>query len=163
MQLSAPWRSFVGDAMAKEHDLLKVALDELRMQMLGAQVLFGFQFDALFQERFQTATPVAKAAAGVGFVFIIATLALLIAAPSIHRIAWHGESTLRMRWLAGRLAEASLVTLAITLACDVFIVTCLKFGNTVATWSALATFVGSAVLWYGIALPRRLRRTRHAG
>jgi hypothetical protein len=144
--------------MAKEHDLLKVSLDELRMQMLGAQVLFGFQFDALFQERFETASALVKAAASAGFVFIVATLALLIAALSIHRIAYRGESTLRMRRIAGRLAEMALMTLAITLACDVFIVTHLQFGNAVAVWSAVATLVCSALLWYGIGLPWRAPR-----
>ena len=31
---------------------LKVALNENRLLMLGAQVLFGFQFNAVFQELF---------------------------------------------------------------------------------------------------------------
>ena len=31
---------------------LKTALDESRLLILGAQVLFGFQFEAVFQERF---------------------------------------------------------------------------------------------------------------
>jgi len=30
---------------------LKTALDESRLLILGAQVLFGFQFEAVFQER----------------------------------------------------------------------------------------------------------------
>jgi Family of unknown function (DUF6328) len=145
--------------VAKEHDLLKVSLDELRMQMLGTQVLFGFQFDALFQERFEAASAPVRAASAAGFVFIVATLALLIAAPSIHRIAYRGESTLRMRGIAARLAETALMTLAITLACDVFIVTHLQFGNTMAIWSAVATLVIAALLWYGIGLPWRARRS----
>ena len=32
---------------------LKTALDESRLLILGAQVLFGFQFEAVFQEREQ--------------------------------------------------------------------------------------------------------------
>jgi hypothetical protein len=37
----------------KLQDALKTSLDELRMQMLGAQVLFGFQFQGLFQNNFR--------------------------------------------------------------------------------------------------------------
>ena len=37
--------------------LLKISLDELRMQMLGAQVAFGFQFQSLFQDRFDVSDP----------------------------------------------------------------------------------------------------------
>jgi hypothetical protein len=33
---------------------LKIALDESRLLILGAQVLFGFPFAAVFQELFQT-------------------------------------------------------------------------------------------------------------
>ena len=33
-------------------EALKTSLDELRMQMLGVQVLFGFQFQGVFQEGF---------------------------------------------------------------------------------------------------------------
>jgi hypothetical protein len=36
----------------KLESALKVSLDELRMQMLGSQVLFGFQFQGLFQDNF---------------------------------------------------------------------------------------------------------------
>jgi hypothetical protein len=32
---------------------LKTALDESRLLILGAQVLFGFQFEAVFQDRFR--------------------------------------------------------------------------------------------------------------
>jgi len=32
---------------------LKIALDESRLLILGAQVLFGFQFNGIFQELFE--------------------------------------------------------------------------------------------------------------
>jgi hypothetical protein len=64
-----------------------------------------------------------------------------------------------MRSIAGRLAQIALMTLAIALACDVFIVTHLQFGNAVAVWSAAATLLCSALLWYGIGLPWRARRS----
>ena len=38
--------------LAAPDSLLKISLDELRMQMLGTQVAFGFQLESLFQERF---------------------------------------------------------------------------------------------------------------
>src|SRR5262249_38577202 len=45
---------------------LHVALNELRMQMLGTQVLFGFQLHSEFPERFADATHEAKLIAGIG-------------------------------------------------------------------------------------------------
>ena len=42
----------------KFEKLVKVALDELRMEMLGVQVLFGFQMQGVFQDGFdQTPWP----------------------------------------------------------------------------------------------------------
>jgi hypothetical protein len=37
---------------------LKVSLDELRMQLLGAQVLLGFEFQGPFQDGFATVSRV---------------------------------------------------------------------------------------------------------
>ena len=39
---------------------LKTALDESRLLILGAQVLFGFQFEAVFQERFPDISDTAR-------------------------------------------------------------------------------------------------------
>ena len=39
--------------MQHRHASLHTALNELRMQMLGVQVMLGFQFEALFQEALQ--------------------------------------------------------------------------------------------------------------
>lgn len=33
---------------------LKVALDESRLLILGSQVLFGFQFNGIFQQQFES-------------------------------------------------------------------------------------------------------------
>lgn len=71
---------------------LKTSLDELRMQMMGTQILFGFQlqivimteaFDHLPQ-RFQTLH-----IAGLAFTAISTALLLTLAA--IHRIAFAGD------------------------------------------------------------------------
>jgi hypothetical protein len=39
---------------------LKIALDESRLLILGAQVLFGFLFQAVFQELFRDVPPASQ-------------------------------------------------------------------------------------------------------
>jgi hypothetical protein len=77
------------------NSLLKISLDELRMQMLGAQVAFGFQFQSLFQDRFDVSDPARRAVALAGLTLMVITLGLLIAAPAVHRIADFGAATQR--------------------------------------------------------------------
>jgi hypothetical protein len=50
----------------KLDDALKVSLDELRMQMLGAQVLLGFEFQGLFQDGFAKVSLICRSVDAVG-------------------------------------------------------------------------------------------------
>jgi Family of unknown function (DUF6328) len=136
--------------MGHDENLLKISLDELRMQMLGTQVLFGFQFDALFQKGFEPLSAAERTAVSTGFVCVVATLALLIAASSFYRLTEGRRTITQMRSLANRLAGAALATLALTLACDIFLVASKQFGTVVAGSAACATLLCCAVLWYGL-------------
>jgi hypothetical protein len=75
---------------------LKTSLDELRMQMLGSQVLFGFQFQGLFQDNFEALPISGRTADAVAMALMILVLGLIVAVPCQHRIVDKGESTLRI-------------------------------------------------------------------
>lgn len=136
----------------KLEKLVHTALDEVRMQMLGAQVLFGFQFNGVFQERFEQLPARGKEAAFVGLSLMVATLGLLIAGPCQHRIVERGNASLRLFKVAGRFAEVALATLILALACDIYVVGLPYFGDGDAIgFAAIAVVVGLA-LWYGAGL-----------
>jgi len=103
------------------HSLLKISLDELRMQMLGTQVAFGFQFQSLFQDRFDVSDPARRAMGLAGLICMLLTLALLIAAPAVHRIADFGEATERTQRLTASFAHVALITLALGITAAVFV------------------------------------------
>src|SRR6185503_12859563 len=106
--------------MADDLDsLLKISLDELRMQMLGAQVAFGFQFQSLFQDRFDVSARSMQTAALTGLSFSVLTLGLLIAGPAVHRIADGGQACERTVRLIGTFANLALLTFAIVVAAAV--------------------------------------------
>src|SRR5262245_4529176 len=106
--------------MNAEH--LKLALDELRMQMLGAQVLFGFQFHGLFQDAFQSPVKAQRLASSAGVATLLGTIALLIAVPSMHRLAERGETTDRIDRLASRYAQVALGLFSVALTSNVYLV-----------------------------------------
>jgi hypothetical protein len=140
---------------------LKIALDELRMQMLGAQVLFGFQFHALFQESMQEPTASQRVASAIGFAAILLTIGVLIAATAHHRLRDGGEATARMLALANRYAATALITLALALGCNVYLVTVTHWGHAAALTLLFCTFACCALLWYGLGVVLRSSRGEH--
>jgi len=58
---------------------VKTALDETRLLMLGAQVLFGFQLNAVFQEAFADLSQTTRLLACAGQLLMVIAIALLIA------------------------------------------------------------------------------------
>jgi len=136
--------------MAADLDsLLKISLDELRMQMLGTQVAFGFQFQSLFQDRFDVCDPTRRAAALTGLIFMTLTLGLLIAAPAVHRIADGGQASERTRRLTMSLAQVALITLAIGLAAAVFVAVVTAFGVHAGSIAAAITACVTLFAWHG--------------
>jgi len=141
------------------NSLLKISLDELRMQMLGAQVAFGFQFQSLFQDRFDVSDPARRAAALAGLLLMVLTLGLLIAAPAVHRIADVGEATQRTQRLTASLAHVALITLALGIAAAVFVSVVTAFGLHVGSIAAVTTAGVTLFAWHGWGkLLRRGRR-----
>jgi len=134
---------------------LHVALDELRMQMLGTQVLFGFQLHGVFQERFPDATPHAKIISGIGLWAIVLTLGLLLTAPCQHRIVEAGLPTVRILRVANRFASLALLPFALALACDFFVVVEPYAGTFMGIGLAVAVALIAFLLWYGIGIGLR--------
>lgn len=141
---------------AKLGDLLKTALDELRMQMLGAQVLFGFQLNGAFQEGFDELSPGARVIDVAALALMVTTVALLIAAPSQHRMVEDGNATLRILRVATRYAELALAPFALAVGCDFYVVGERFWGREAAAGVAIATALLAALLWYGLGGALRL-------
>jgi hypothetical protein len=143
--------------MASLDSLLKVSLDELRMQMLGTQVAFGFQFQSLFQDRLDLARASIRIAAFAGLTFVVLTLGLLIAAPAVHRIAEGGGATERTRRLTSQSARIALLTLSVSLAATLFVAVETEFGPRAAWIAALLAALASVAAWqvWGMVLRHR--------
>lgn len=136
--------------MVKLAEIVHVALDELRMQMLGTQVLFGFQLQVVFQESFDGLPRDVRFAAAAALTLIVITLGLLIAAPSQHRLTENGEATVRIFHVANGLAKAALVTFGLAIGCDLFVVTDQYWGLEAGMITGVTTVVVTLSLWYGL-------------
>jgi hypothetical protein len=136
---------------------LKVSLDELRMQMLGVQVLFGFQFQGVFQDNFVALPPAGRLVDAAGLGLMVVALGLMIAVPCQHRMVEGGETTPRIYATAQWYAELALLPLAGGIGCDVFVATSGPFDPLLGAVFAIATFSLAVLCWYvlGIGLRRR--------
>jgi hypothetical protein len=141
----------------KLHQALKISLDELRMQMLGAQVLLGFQFQGLFQDRSNELTTGARVIDACGLALMVVAIALIIAIPCQHRLVERGEATQRIYIESRRYAELALLPMAGGVGCDLFVASGLTFNWAVATTLAAATCVAAIGLWYVLGLVLRRR------
>jgi hypothetical protein len=146
--------------MASLDPVLKLSLDELRMQMLVTQVAFGFQFQSLFQDRLDVGRPPIQSAAFCGLVFIVLTLGLLITVPAVHRIADHGAATERIRRLTSLSTRVALLTLSVSLAATLFVAVETEFGLRAAWIAATSMALATTLAWqvWGMVLGRQRAR-----
>jgi hypothetical protein len=128
---------------------LKVSLDELRMQMLGAQVLFGFQLQSLFQPGFEQAGQSERLADAVSLAAILLSFAALLVAPTQHRLVEGGEASSRLIQLSKRCAEFALGTMALALGYIAYGIA-LHVGAAHPWLTGLAAFTLALLGWFGL-------------
>lgn len=138
---------------------LSELLEELRVAIPGAEVLFAFLLGVAFTERIHAATALQR---NVYFATLLVTAgatATLIAPAAYHRLHFrdgHRDKE-QMLFTATKLAIASLVMLMFAVAGSVFLVGDILY----ATWVGGAVGAGLAAwfLWFWFALPL-IRRAR---
>jgi hypothetical protein len=146
----------------KLQQALKLALDELRMQMLGVQVLFGFQFQGLFQDKFAALPAAGRMVDAAGLGLMTLALGLMIAVPCQHRMVAGGETTPRIYAAAAWYAQLALLPLAGGIGCDVFVAMSGPFGPLLAAVFSIATFVLALLGWYVLGIALRARWSTNA-
>jgi hypothetical protein len=103
---------------------VKLALDESRMLVLGAQVLIGFQFRSVFQEAFDSLPPWSRYLDGVALLLMVCALGLLILPGPYHRMVEEGKNSGRLQSLIGVVASWALapfglsIGLAVAITCE---------------------------------------------
>jgi hypothetical protein len=128
---------------------LKTALDESRLLILGAQVLFGFQFSSAFQERFKDMDEAGRGALAASLVLLLLSVTLLIAPSLDHQIQFRGESRMGALRSATFFAAWSLLPLTLGLGLSVYAVFGLIFGTAAGIAAGIALTATALLLLYG--------------
>jgi hypothetical protein len=134
----------------KLQDALKISLDELRMQMLGVQVLFGFQFQGLFQDAFTTIPAATRYVDLFGLLTMLVALSVLVAVPCQHRLTDGGHTTRRIYAVSNRYAKVALLPLAVGIGIDIYVASRHPFGGRLSVALAGVVCVLASCAWYGL-------------
>jgi hypothetical protein len=139
---------------------VKTALDETRLLMLGAQVLFGFKLNGVFQEEFANLPLASRYVDCAGQVLM--AIAIGLVAPSMqHRIVENGADTVRIHRITGVFAGMALLPFAVSLGLGFYIVFDHVFGMTAALVAGSAFCLLAGMFWYGLGFSlRRQNRKR---
>jgi hypothetical protein len=142
----------------KLEDKLKLSLNENRLLILGTQVVFGFQFDGIFQDQFDDLPPWSRLLAAAGLPLLMSAIGLLIAPSMQHRLVERGHDTARTLRLAMLSGDTALLPLSIALAFDVFIALERVGGTKWGIGAGGVFFATAMVCWYGLELLLRTKR-----
>jgi hypothetical protein len=128
---------------------VRTALDETRLLILGAQVLFGFQLEAAFQNQFATLPLLSRYLGCAGQILMTISVACLVTPSMLHRIAEQGEDTQRILRLATLWAGISLLPFALSIGLDFYVVFELITGRPGAVAAGFIFFGLAGAFWYG--------------
>jgi hypothetical protein len=139
-------------------DRLKTALDESRLLILGAQVLFGFQFEAAFQDLFADVPAGSRYVHCAGLMLLLASMGLLIAPSLCHQIIHRGNSTPGAVRMATAFAGASLLPLTLGLGVAIFVTFEQLFNRGVGIAVGVSLAALALLLLYGLGFALREKR-----
>src|SRR5689334_15392556 len=100
---------------------VKVALEETRILILGAQILLGFGFRGVFEVRFDQLPADARYADAVALVLLVCTIGLLIAPDPYHRIVERGQDSGRLHRFTTVIADLALLPFALALGLGLYV------------------------------------------
>ncbi|WP_039845984.1 DUF6328 family protein [Rhizobium gallicum] len=136
-------------------DKTKTALDELRMLMLGAQILLGFQFHGPFQNARPSLSLYEKEIGAIVLCVMVVIVGLLIAPSARHRVVERGEATQRFNDFITRVSMLTLAPFALALGLDLGVATSRGLGTWVGLTAGIACGLSALGLWYGPMLFRQ--------
>ena len=139
---------------------VKTALDEIRILIMGAQILLGFQLRGIFADAFDELPSLDQFLFAVALGLLVIVIGLLIMPGPYHRMVERGSDSGRLHDLVSLVADLALFPFALALGLGIFIAGERMFGAVIGAvagggWTGIA--LG---LWYGI--PRWRRRSRGA-
>jgi predicted membrane channel-forming protein YqfA (hemolysin III family) len=130
---------------------LSELLDEVRVAIPGAEVLFAFLLGVAFTERFKEVSSLQQAVYFATLLLTAAATALLIAPTAYHRLRFRDGDKERLLKSATHMVITSLALLLLAVAGAVFLVGDLLYSSTIA--GVVGGLAAAWFVWFWFALP----------
>jgi hypothetical protein len=130
-------------------------LDEVRVAIPGAEVLFAFLLGVAFTERFTELTSMQRGIYFATLVMVAAGIALLVAPTAYHRLNFRDGGKQELLYSATHMVLVSLVLLMLSVTGVVFLVADLVYGTTAAVVSGAIVAAWFTWFWFAMPLLRR--------
>lgn len=138
--------------MASLAEKTKTGLDECRMLVLVVQVLIGFHFRGIFEPGYDRLPPSSQYLLLGAFGLLLIALAVLLTAPSYHRIVERGEDGPDFTRMLAGMTWVALLPFALAVALDFAIPSRKLFGGLAGTFLGAAAGTVALFFWYGIEM-----------
>jgi len=135
-------------------------LNEVRVALPGAQVLFAFLLVLPFQQRFERLDDGQVAVYYAALICAAIAIVLLIAPTAAHRIRWRQHDKEALLRLSTKTGIAATVFLACGMTASVYLITDVLYGEPATAVVAAGLGAAFAWFWFGLPLLRRLRDRR---
>lgn len=123
-------------------------------------MLFGFQFNGIFQQQFETLPVASRVFVCAGLPLIMIALALLITPSMHHRIVERGQGSRQVLALATICAGSAVLPVAVALALDMFVAMERMASSAIAAAGGGGFFALAMLCWYAVAwIAKRKERT----
>jgi len=129
------------------------------MLMMGSQILFGFQLQAVFQKNFASLDEGRKTLTALAILLMAVTIAVLITPSCRHRLVEKGEASPTMLKITTRCAGVALLLFALSLGCGFITVFGPAFGTAASVATGVVMTAAALGVWFAWAL---LLRGKHA-
>lgn len=132
-------------------DKIKLTLDESRMLILGAQILLGFQFRAVFEAPFDQLPRSSQLLKMGALVILLGAIALLMAPGSYHRIVRAGSDAEDVQQFATTVMDVALIPFLVAFTLDMYVTTGRFLGTSGGVITGAAVGMTGLFFWYGFA------------
>ena len=139
---------------------LRELLEELRVAIPGAEVLFAFLLGVAFTQRFDQVTSTQRSVYFATLLLTSAAIALLIAPTAYHRIHFRDLDKERLLFSATRMAIASLALMLLAVTGVVYLVADVLYESELAALAGGFTAAWFVWFWFGLPLTRRRNEQR---
>jgi hypothetical protein len=136
-------------------------LQELRVTQTGVQVLFSLLLTLPFSQRFERVTDFQKHVYFVALLLAAATVVVLVAPVSTHRLLFRTGQKPWVVVTSSRYAVVGLCLLLLTITAVLLLVSDILFHSGIATVVTTVFGLATFALWFGPPV-RRLRQARRA-